>query len=255
MSPAQAFAWGYTAHRVIAEIAEQFLEPQTVRKVRELLEVENVTTLAEVSTWADEIRPQHPETAPWHYVNIPIHPLEGGVAGFDRSRDCPHDDCVVAKIEQFESVLGNQQLPERQRLEALKYLVHFIGDLHQPLHASNNNDRGGNQVAVNFMGYPSNLHAVWDTGIIEPAVSGDERGYATKLAQSVTPDELMQWSRGDPASWANESFWIADSEVYGELPHSGNLPDSYEADTLPIVNRQLERAGVRLADVLNQTLR
>src|SRR5690242_14075240 len=91
LSSAEAFPWGYTAHHVIAEIAEQFLEPQTVHKVRALLELENVTTLAEVSTWADEIRTQRPETAPWHYVNIPVHPPQGGVEGYDHSRDCPHD--------------------------------------------------------------------------------------------------------------------------------------------------------------------
>ena len=74
VAPSNAFAWGYEGHQIIAEIAEQFLEPQTTRQVHDLLAIENVTTLAEVSTWADEIRPQHPETRPWHYVNIPIYP-------------------------------------------------------------------------------------------------------------------------------------------------------------------------------------
>jgi nuclease S1 len=254
LSSAQAFAWGYTAHHVIAEIAEQFLGPQTVHKVRALLEVENVTTLAEVSTWADEIRTQHPETAPWHYVDIPIHPAQGGVEGYDRSRDCPHDDCVVAKVVQFEGVLSDQQLPDRQRLEALKYIVHFLGDLHQPLHVSNDNDRGGNEIPVTFMGQPTNLHAVWDTGIIEAAVRGDERGYAIKLAQAITPDELARWTNGDPVSWANEGYRIAVSSIYNELPHSGTLPDDYEAKALPIVNQQIQRAGVRLAKVLNEFL-
>jgi hypothetical protein len=254
LSSAQALAWGYTAHHVIAEIAEQFLEPQTVNKVRALLEAENVTTLAEVSAWADEIRTQHPETAPWHYVNIPVHPPQGGVEGYDHSRDCPHDNCVVAKIAQFEGVLSDQQLSDRQRLEALKYIVHFVSDLHQPLHVSNNNDRGGNEIAVTFMGYKTNLHAVWDTGIIEPAVRGDERGYAIGLAQAITPDELVQWRAGDPVSWANECYRIAVSSIYNELPHSGNLPENYEANALPIVNQQLQRAGVRLARVLNEFL-
>ena len=77
VGPVEAFAWGYSGHRIIAEIAEQFLEPQTVRQVRDLLAIENVTTLAEVLTWADQIRVQRPETAPWHYVNIPVHPLSG----------------------------------------------------------------------------------------------------------------------------------------------------------------------------------
>jgi S1/P1 Nuclease len=173
--PGHAFAWGYAGHRIIAEIAEQFLEPTTARRVRELLDIENVTTLADVSTWADQIRVQRPETAPWHYVNIPVHPASDGSSGYDATRDCPNDACVVAKIVQFERVLANSQAPGRQRLEAFKYLVHFIGDLHQPLHASNNNDRGANEVPVMFMGRQTNLYAVWDTGIIEAAVKGDER--------------------------------------------------------------------------------
>jgi hypothetical protein len=86
-----------------------------------------------VSTWADEIRPQRPETRPWHYVNIPVQPPAGTPDGYDAVRDCPHDDCVVAKIEGFGRVLADRQAPERQRLEALKYLIHFVADVHQPL--------------------------------------------------------------------------------------------------------------------------
>ena len=253
--PTNAFAWGYTGHRIVAEIAEQFLEPETAHQIRDLLAVENVTTLAEVSTWADQIRMQRPETAPWHYVNIPVHPPEGDPDGYDAARDCPNGACVVAKIGQFARVLVDRKVPERQRLEALKYLVHFIGDVHQPLHASNNRDRGGNEVPVAFLGRQTNLHAVWDSGIIEPAVKGDERGYAMQLTRRITQAELSQWSQGDPISWANESHDVATSSVYGELQHAGALPDSYEAQALPIVNEQLERAGVRLAKVLNDCLR
>jgi hypothetical protein len=254
-SPIEAFAWGYTGHRMIAEIAEQFLEPETARQVRDLLAIENVTTLAEVSTWADQIRAQRPETAPWHYVDIPVHTSAGEPKGYDAARDCPNNACVVGKIQEFERVLADRQASERQRLEALEFLAHFIGDVHQPLHASDDHDRGGHDLPVTFAGRQTNLHAVWDTGIIEQAVKGDERGYAIRLAQHVTQPELSQWSQGDPISWANESHDVATSVVYDELPHAGILPDSYEAQALPIVNEQLERAGVRLAKVLNGCLR
>jgi hypothetical protein len=253
--PAKSMAWGFEAHRVIAEIAEQYLEPQTARQIRNLLAIENVTTLAEVSTWADEIRPQHPETRPWHFVDIPIHPGTGETKGYVAARDCPHDDCVVAKIEEFERILANRQAPERQRLEALKYVVHFVADVHQPLHASNNNDRGGNDVAVTFMGHQTNLHAVWDRGIVAPAVKGDERSYAMQLTREITRTERRRWPRGSAISWANESHRIAARMIYGKLPHSGTLPDDYEAEVLPIVTKQLERAGIRLATVLNASLR
>jgi S1/P1 Nuclease len=254
-SNVNALAWGYEGHRIVAEIAEQFLEPETAHHVRDLLAIENRTTLAEVSTWADEIRPQYPETRRWHFVSIPIHPPAGDPSGYDAARDCPQHNCVVARLEEFERVLADPQASGRQRLEALKYVVHFIGDVHQPLHASNNNDRGGNDVAVTFMGQQTNLHAVWDSGIIGPAVKGDERAYALRLAGDITPAERQQWSAGSAVSWANESYGIAVRMIYGQLPHTGTLPDGYETEALPIVNQQLRRAGVRLAMVLNTCLK
>ena len=201
-----AFAWGYAGHRIIAEIAEQFLEPETARQIRDLLERDHAYQGIDVGR-SNSV--QRPETAPWHYVNIPVHPAPGEPSGYVPTRDCPNGACVVAKIEQFERVLADRQASERERLEALKYLVHFIGDMHQPLHASNNHDRGGNDVTVTFMGRQTNLHAVWDSGIIEPAVSGNERSYAMQLTRNVTQAELSQWSEGDPISWANESHDVA----------------------------------------------
>jgi hypothetical protein len=253
--PGDAFAWGYTGHRIIAEIAEQFLEPETAHQVRDLLAIENVSTLADVSTWADQIRLQRPETTSWHYVNILVHPGPSEPRDYVAARDCPDGACVVAKVEQFERALADRQASQRQRLEALKYLVHFIGDMHQPLHAADDHDRGGNDVTVTFMGRQTNLHAVWDSGIIEPAVRGDERSYAVRLMRNITQAELSQWSQGDPISWTNESHDVATSATYGELQHAGALPDSYEGQALPIVNKQLQRAGVRLAKVLNDCLR
>jgi isopentenyl diphosphate isomerase/L-lactate dehydrogenase-like FMN-dependent dehydrogenase len=115
--------------------------------------------------------------------------------------------------------------------------------------------RGGNDLPVTFMGRQTNLHAVWDTAIIEQAVKGDERGYAMRLTRDVTQPELSQWSQGDTISWANESHDVATSAVYAQLQHTGILPDGYEAQALPIVNDQVKRAGVRLAKVLNDCLR
>ena len=102
------------------------------------------------------------------------------------------------------------------------------------------------------MGRQTNLHAVWDTGIIDPAVQGDERSYALHLLKEIADAERGVWSSDDPVSWANESHDLAALAVYGELQHAGTLPDSYEAQALPLVNQQLERAGVRLAKVLNE---
>ena len=245
-----AFAWGAEGHRIVADIAEQFLQLSTAREVRALLAVDNETTLADVSNWADQIRDQRRETATWHFVDIPIT-----APGYDASRDCPHDDCVVAKIEEFAAELRDRTLPPRERLEALRFVVHFVGDLHQPLHASDSGDRGGNAIRVEFLGHKTNLHAVWDSGILAPAVNSNERGYALALIREIIPSEIAAWSKGAPVDWANESHAIAVKEIYGALPHaSGLLPASYEDAALPIVDSQLERAGVRLAAVLDASL-
>jgi hypothetical protein len=250
-----ALAWGSEGHRIVAEIAEQYLEPATARQVRELLAIENATTLAQVSTWADEIRPQRRETAPWHFVDIPIHTPPGTPAAYDAARDCPRGDCVVVAIDRFSAVLQDRSAPPRERLEALKFVVHFVADVHQPLHSADDGNKGGNAIHVTFLGHRTNLHAVWDTGILAPAVAGDERAYALELARSITPAGLARWQGGAPADWANESYEIARRLIYGEWPHEpGPLPASYERMALPVVDAQLEKAGVRLAAALNRAL-
>jgi hypothetical protein len=250
LSATDARAWGSEGHRVIAEIAEQYLEPTTARRVRELLTVENATTLAEISNWADQIRGQRRSTAPWHFVDIPI-----SSSAYDKDRDCPHGDCVVAKIDQFVLALRDPDLDPYRRLEALKFVVHFVGDLHQPLHASDNGDRGGNEIRVEFMGRRTNLHAVWDSGILSPAVRGDERSYALRLVHSMSAAQIKAWSNGDPQSWTNDSHDVAVRFIYGTLPHgSGVLPESYAYEALPLVDRQLQKAGIRLAVTLNSAL-
>src|SRR6185312_3314064 len=191
-------------HRIAADIAEQYLEPATARQIHDLLAIENATTLASVSTWADDIRRQRPETAPWHYVNIPINPPAGTPPAYDAARDCPNGACVVAAIGRFEAVLRDQAAPPRQRLEALKFLVHLVADINQPLHCANNGDRGGNDVHVEFEGRSTNLHAVWDSGILAAMKIGDDRAYALSLAQSITPDEAARWRSGTPANWATD---------------------------------------------------
>jgi hypothetical protein len=253
--PCRANAWGFEGHRVVADIAEQFLEPATVRQLRDLLALDNVTTLSEVSTWADEIRAQRPETARWHYVNIPIHPPQRAPESYYPARDCAAGQCVVAKIGEMAAMPRDTTASPRERLEALKFLVHFVADVHQPLHAADNGDRGGNDVHVEFMGRPTNLHAVWDSGILEAAGIKDERTYALDLARSITQAEANEWSAGTAADWANDSYGIASHWIYGVWPHSpGPLPASYEQAAIYVVNVPLEKAGVRLAATLNAAL-
>ena len=248
-APASALAWGSEGHRIIAEIAKQHLEPATAKQVRDLLAIEDDTSLADVANWADQVRRQRPETASWHFVDIPI-----AAAEYDAARDCVGGNCVVAKIEEFAAKLQNRSLPVRERLEALKFVVHFVGDLHQPLHASDNDDRGGNEVRVQFLGHRTNLHAVWDIGILAPAVNGDERSYALNLDRKITANDTTAWQTATPEQWANESHSIAVKLIYGRLAHSGTLSDDYGRVVLPVIEQQLEKAGIRLAAILNNEL-
>ncbi len=240
----QAFAWDDEGHRVAAEIAEHYLEPATARQVRELLAIENATTLADVSTWADQIRPQRAYTAPWHFVGIPVHPPSGTPMAYDAARDCPRGDCVVAAIERFAGVLRDKSAPPRDRLEALKFVVHFVADVHQPLHCADDNDSNGNDTRVIFLGQHMTLHAVWDGGILAAVQIGNERTYALKLTQSISAENLAQWRGGSSADWATESYRIG-RLIYGGSHEARALQIFYETDFLPVVNTQLEKAGVR----------
>ncbi len=187
---------------------------------------------------------------------VPVHPAPGEPDGYASARDCPRGNCIVAEIDKLIFTLQHDKHPSWQRLEALKFLVHFMGDIHQPLHAADDHDRGGNDDAVTFMRRKTNLHAVWDSGILEAAgASGDERAYALRLARSITPEQLKRWRVGTGAWWADEGHGVAVKVIYGTLPHTGALPDGYETVALPIVDEQLEKAGVRLAMVLNVALR
>lgn len=246
-STTQCRAWGSEGHRIVAEIAERFLEPETSRRLHELLALENQTTLASVSNWADQIRGQRPNTASWHFVDIPI-----SRSSYEVRRDCPRGNCVVAKIDDFAAKLADKNAPPVQRLEALKFLVHFIGDVHQPLHASNNRDHGGNDIHVEFKEHKTNLHALWDSRLLTSVVHGDERAYALNLAHSISAADYKTWKTGSAADWANESHTIAVQVLYGELPHGpGAVPSFYEAKALPIIDQQMKKAGVRLAVLLN----
>ena len=245
----QARAWGTEGHRIVAEIAEQYLQPATARQVRELLAIDDETTLADVANWADQIRRQRRDTAPWHFVDIPIHPAPGTPAVYDPARDCHRGDCVVAKIDQFAAELRDRRLPGPQRLEALKFLVHFIGDVHEPFMPPTMAP-GGNEIRVEFMGHRTNLHAVWTRPFWrQSSVEMNEAMHWSSCTRSRQPRSTTR-RVGSAADWANESYRVARQVIYGQLPHEpGALPEGYERAALPVVNEQLEKAGVRLAAV------
>lgn len=250
-----ALAWGPEGHRIVAYIAASELTPKARAGVAALLGGDAAAEMARVSTWADEIRRDRPDTAPWHYVNIPI-----GSSGYNAARDCPQADCVVGQIERDIRIVGDPSIAKSVRAEALKFLIHFVGDVHQPLHAANNHDRGGNAVHVILDGERTNLHAVWDHDVIE-ALGTDPEVVARRMERDITLTERRRWAASSPAAWANGAFKIASQQIYERLRGSGwarrpiILPANYTIAESPVAARQLEKAGVRLAWVLNQVFR
>ena len=157
-APLRVMAWGAQGHQVVATIALARLSAPARAEVDRLLSLEPGATLASIATWADENR--DPPTASWHYVNFPRNSCR-----YDAKRDCPDGQCVVEAINRQAEVLASRA-PDRERLLALKYVVHFVADVHQPLHAGHADDRGGNTYQLRAFGDGTNLHALWDFGLI-----------------------------------------------------------------------------------------
>ena len=255
-SPVPAFAWGALGHRVVAAIAADELTPAARAQVVALLGGDDAkAAMISVSTWADEIRRQRPQTAPWHFADVPE-----SAAAYDAHRDCPGDDCVVAQIERDARIVGDRQLAPPVRAEALRYLVHFAADVHQPLHCSDNGDRGGNAVRVIIGQRQSNLHAIFDTDLVS-ALGRDPGEVAARLESEITPEDRRIWSFGTPAAWCTESHHVAQREIYERFAGQGGttapivLPPLYAMQESSLVAVQLQKGGVRLAAVLNAQLR
>lgn len=248
-----AWAWGREGHRLTALVAEAYLTPAAKEQVRVLLGRE---TLADVSPWADQYRENHPETERWHFDDIPA-----GETSYVRERDCPVSrdarspwrDCATDRILYFEQRLGDRSLSPVERAQALKFLVHFVGDLHQPLHTVAD-ARGGNDLHVRIFGQQCagscNLHEVWDTELVE------ERGLSEKKHLQLLLDEIQQqhWERfgaGDPVSWTNQSHRLAQRALVRD---GVTLPREYMTDEEKVADGELAVGGLRLAHVLNNLL-
>lgn len=249
------WAWGREGHRLTALVADHFLTREAKFQIAELLHKES---LEDIASWADDYRTEHSETGPWHYVDIP-----GTAAKFDRDRDCPISsdktspwrDCVTDRILYFEGRLGDASLAPKEHAVALKFLVHLIGDVHQPFHAIGD-ARGGNEVRVHFLGSeqcgtrPCNLHGVWDDSLIE-AQRLDETKMTELLLKQIEENHWERMSGGDPVAWANVSHRYA---VLAEAPSGAMLMRDYVGEESKIVDAQLALGGLRLASVLNRIL-
>ena len=246
-----AFGWGPEGHDLVARLAAAHLTPAAAARVAEILG--SGTTMQAISSWPDQIRRERAATGPWHYIDIPIDKPH-----LDMARDCPKGDCVIAKIEEFQKVVTDPAATAVERKEALMFLVHFVGDMHQPLHCSDNKDKGGNDVKLDFFGRPSNLHSVWDSGLL--GRMGKEDELFAEFSQDLTEKRAKKWGKGTVEAWAEQSHKAAQKVVYGKLPAAPaggqvTVDAAYERLADPVIKVQIERAGARLAALLNATLR
>jgi S1/P1 Nuclease len=255
----QVLAWGQEGHSIIGEIAQRHLSSNARSRIAEILG--HGVSLASISSWADDIRTTRPETCNWHFVDIPLD-----VASYDPTRDCKLEakrgDCIVAAVRRLLADLTSKQTKPQAKREALKYIVHFIGDLHQPLHTLLE-EHGANDHKVKFFKQPNqpprptpkedtNLHAVWDTGLIRHCVWG-WNAYVSRLEYTWLPRQnIMALAKGTVVEWVEEAHKAA-KDVAFTVPMGADLDEDNVALVLPTLDRQLAVAGLRLARILNGT--
>ncbi|WP_051414329.1 S1/P1 nuclease [Pseudoxanthomonas suwonensis] len=245
--PAQA--WGPLGHRLVARLAEPGLDPQARAEVERLLQGEADPTLAGIANWADNLRGSDPElgkrSARWHYVNIADPDCH-----YDAARDCPGGNCAVEALGKHTAILADRTQGDAARRQALKFVVHLVGDLHQPLHAGRGEDRGGNDYQVNWRGKGSNMHSLWDSGMLNSRRMDEER-WLERL-QALPAVAASPLPEGAPRLWAEQSCRIAAAP--GFYPPGHAIGEAYVEQHLPTAEKQLRLGGERLAATLNAVL-
>jgi nuclease S1 len=298
-----AFGWGCQGHQMVALIARAHLTPAASAAVDRLL-LENPIDaslfrlckdrpddpIADAATWADDHRSVDKSTETWHYIDIPLAVHAGSIPEREAMKWCAPAagggaGCIVSALDDQWAILRDASRPAAARAQALRYVIHFAGDVAQPLHASDNHDQGGNCTSISFFAEekPRNLHAIWDTQLIARSLDADhltQPQYARKLDERFA-GHWAEWgeSRTNFLAWAWDSHGIAESVAYGDLkPQIPTAPaaegqadkdacsiereqvsglhisigDSYDAEALPVIGEQLAKAGYRLAGLLNQ---
>jgi len=290
-----AFAWGCKGHQTVALIAERHLTPEARQYFDALLKENPIdpqlkrycgnfagSFFGDSSTWPDDIRGSR-NNGPWHYIDIPR-----GAARAPLSKYCSDSGCVTQAIADQLAILKDTRADAKKRAEALRYIIHFVGDLHMPLHATTNNDEGGNCVPVGYFrrvpkehnhSYTPNLHSLWDTTILERDMEGaDPREYADFLDQAFSRDMAAWQTDGIQVDdWAWESHNLAESFAYGKLRpkdrveapapvHSCSddnnvgerllqlhfvVGEKYQQAAADVVEKRIAQAGIRLAMILN----
>lgn len=238
----QLLAWGQKGHDVVALIAERHLTPAATVRVGEVLEGRSPVYWA---NWMDQAShtPEYAHTLTWHYINIP----EGGdLAQAVR----PAEGDLLTAVELLVAQLQEGGLPAEREAVALRMLIHLLGDLHCPMHTGRPDDRGGNDIAVSFFGHPTNLHAVWDTSLVEAAHRWSHTEWARELDR-LPAEEARRMEAGTPAEWVDESHALCE-KIYRTTPADGELSYDEVAAAAPVIELQLLRGGLRLARLLNE---
>ncbi|MDK2758953.1 MAG: S1/P1 nuclease [Blastomonas fulva] len=266
--PTPALAWGDYGHRTIAQIAEANISPKAKARMNALFRAEKLLAtpdcplrnIGDASVWADCVRRDDLRwgyTAPWHYINMDI------CKPFDIKANCANGNCVGAQVARNEKLLADKRLPAHVRLEALAWLVHTMGDMHQPMHGGDRGDLGGNRVsaAYGIVEGRMNLHRLWDTPVAERAITQGE-----PMVRRYAAAERSPYLTGTVEDWALESWSIARDIAYPTAQHGPACGptlkpgerarhDDGDIETLvPVVRQQVLRAGLRLADALERAL-
>ena len=233
--------WGKTGHRVVSKLAQQYLTTKAQKEIDILLDG---ASLVSISTYGDEIKsnPKYKALRPWHYINLSLD------ESYANAKKNPKGDVVMA-IKKCIAKVKDQNEPKNERAFYLKLLVHFIGDLHQPMHVGRKEDRGGNSIRLQWFGKTSNLHSLWDSHLIDShgmnatQLLGDLEELSPKLIKEIQNQSLEQW--------VNESQALA-KIIYENTPSNSKLGEEYQSRYLPLLKIQLQRGGLRLAAQLNE---
>lgn len=246
-TPAQA--WSAFGHRLVAVLAQDQLSDPARAQLDALLAQEPGADIGTIASWPDEIRaqPGYEHTGPYHYVNF-----KDGSCQYVAARDCAGDACVIEALPKYEAVLADRRRPDAQRLIALKFVVHLVGDVHQPFHAGNRDDRGGNQFQVRVGKQGTNLHGVWDYHVLDSA-GLKLKAYRQRLQPRVAATLAAPTDATNVVDWAEASCALLDSEnLYPKRP--GNLPKGYMEQKRPLAEAQIVAAAARLALILEKAL-
>lgn len=242
-----SFAWGTTGHRVVAEIAQRHLSKKAIKGIKELIGDER---LAYWANWPDFIKSDTTHvwesTSKWHYVDLPGNI---GQETFNQDLEKLHGENLFTQIQAMTVQLKDQSLSVEKRKNALVFLVHLIGDLHQPLHVGRDEDQGGNKIVEYWFEKKTNLHSLWDSGLIDfQQYSYTE--YATVL-DVADKAQVNAWQKSSLQDWFFESHKLAD-KIYLLTPPDSKLSFKYNYIFQDDLNNQLLKGGVRLAEVLNE---